>query len=480
MLSCGEPSGDVYAGALTTEIRRLDPEAEVFGLGGARMAAAGGRLTADYAGLAATGLTEVLSVLPRTWATYQRLVQAARAERPDVFVAIDFPEVNFRLGASIASLGVPVVYYIGPQVWAWRRGRLRSMTRFVTRALVIFPFEERLYRAAKIPVTFVGHPLVDLATPALGRDTFRREYQLDPDAPTVAILPGSRPNELRMILPDLVAAAARIARARPAVQFVVARAPNLPDPLFEPLAALTRATSRPPCVVESQTDEVLVAADVVLTASGTATIQTAIHEKPMIVVYRLSPLTYWLGRRFVQVDAFGMVNLVAGRTIVPEFLQEAFTPEVVANEALRFFSDEAHAVRTRDELRAVREKLGGPGASCRAAQQILEVARGDLSASGARRDMVSGRTLTPAPAVSPRPNRWAVVGVVLMCGSLLLWVLLLGVPFLPLGVGARGAVATGVVVVAELAFWGGAVIAGPEAARRIRSWWRPSRRGEPA
>ncbi len=375
MLSCGEPSGDLYAGALTREIRRLSPGAEVFGLGGRELSAAGGRLTADYAGLAATGLTEALSVLPHTWRTYRRLVHAARTERPDVFVAIDFPEVNFRLGTAVSRLGIPVVYYIGPQAWAWRSGRFRTMRGFVTRALVIFPFETPLYREAAIPVAFVGHPLLDLAPSGADRETFRRRHDLDPEAPVVAMLPGSRPNELRRILPDMVTAARHVRDRVPPVQFVVARAPGLPEPLFEPLAALRRAGA-PPRVVESQTDAVLAAADVVLTASGTATIQTAIHERPMVVVYRLSPLTYWMARRFIKVKAFGMVNLVAGRTIVPEYAQAAFTPAVVADDAVRFLSDEAHAARTRQALREVREKLGGPGASRRAAEHVLEVAAG--------------------------------------------------------------------------------------------------------
>ena len=420
MLSCGEASGDLYAGALTAEIRRLSPGAEVFGLGGRRLAAAGGHLTADLAGLAATGLTEALSVLPHTWRTYRRLVRAARTERPDVFVAIDFPEVNFRLGAAVAALGVPVVYYIGPQAWAWRGGRFRTMRRFVTRALVIFPFEEPLYREAQIPVAFVGHPLLDLTPPAADREAFRRRQGLDPQAPVLALLPGSRPNEVRRILPDLTAAARLVRDRIPAVQCVVARAPGLPDPLFEPLAALGGAGAEggdghragrelfeplealgdgrtapqlaetstsagasrarrlgggaPPRLVESQTDAVLAAADVVLTASGTATVQTAIHERPMVVVYRLSPLTWWLARRFIKVKAFGMVNLVAGRTVVPEYAQAAFKPAVVAADAVRFLTDEEHAARTRRALREVRTKLGGPGASRRAAEHVLEVA----------------------------------------------------------------------------------------------------------
>ncbi len=379
MLSCGEPSGDLYAGALTKEIRCLDPTAEVFGLGGDRFAAAGGRLLAEYSGLTVNGLAEVLPALPRHWVIYRRLVAAARAERPDVFVAIDYAGFNFRLGRAVAALGIPVVYYISPQVWAWRRRRLKTMGKFVTRALVIFPFEEAIYRQAGLPVTFVGHPLLDLAATDTGRDAYRYQHGLDPEAPTVALLPGSRQSELRMILPGLVEAAERIAQELPSVQFLIARAPNLSDTLFEPLASLERVTARSPCVVEAQTDDVLAASDVVLTASGTATIQAAIHERPMVVVYRLSPLTYWLGRRFVRIDAFSMVNLVAGHKIVPEFLQKDFTPAAVAVAALELLTDDAHARQTREDLRAVREKLGEPGGSRRAAEAVLEVATGRRS-----------------------------------------------------------------------------------------------------
>ena len=372
MVSCGEPSGDLYAGALTAELRAREPGIEIFGLGGERFAAAGGRLLASYDGLTVTGLAEVLAVLPRSWRVYRHLVDVARSERPDVLVLIDYPDFNFRLGQAVAALGVPVVYYICPQVWAWRSSRLETMRRFVSRALVIFPFEAPLYEASGIPVSFVGHPLLELTGPEHDRDEFRRAHGLDLAVPVVALLPGSRPNEIRGILPDLVRAARLIGQRIPDIQFIVARAPALSDDLFEPLEALT---PRPP-VVDSSTDAVLAAADVVLTASGTATVQTAIHERPMVVVYRLSRLTYWMGRRFVRIDAFGMVNLITGRKVVPELLQEEFTPEAVASEALRFLEDEGYAASTRADLRAVREALGGPGASGRVADQVLEVARG--------------------------------------------------------------------------------------------------------
>jgi len=222
MISCGEPSGDLYAGALVSEILSRERSADVFGFGGRRLAAAGTRLVGDFQGLSVTGLTEALRVLPRSYAMLRRLVAAARATRPDVFVAIDFPDFNFRLMAALHRLGIPIVYYISPQLWAWRAGRMRTMKRFVDRVLVIFPFEEALYRREGVPVKFVGHPLIDLVGVKAPRAALLREHGLVADAPTVALLPGSRPNELRRIVPDMAASLPLIRARVPGVQFIVA------------------------------------------------------------------------------------------------------------------------------------------------------------------------------------------------------------------------------------------------------------------
>jgi lipid-A-disaccharide synthase len=376
MISCGEPSGDLYAGALVEEIVRREPSAEVFGFGGQRLATAGARLIGDFQGLSVTGLTEAIRVLPRSFAMLRRLVAAAREQRPDVFVAIDFPDFNFRLMAKLHALGVPVVYYISPQLWAWRAGRMQTMKRFVTRVLVIFPFEEELYRKAGVPVEFVGHPLVDLVRVRQPRAALLREHGLEPTAPTVALLPGSRPNELRRIVPGIAASLPLIRARVPGVQFLVAAAPNLPDTLFGPLfdASAGAAFSRP-ALIRERADDVLAASDVVITASGTATVQAALHERPMVVVYKLSPLTYRLGKPFVRVDTYAMANLVAGKRIVPELIQEEFTSERVAAETVRLLTDRELHARTRDELHGVREKLGEHGASGRAADAVLAVAR---------------------------------------------------------------------------------------------------------
>lgn len=371
MMSCGEPSGDLYAGALAAEIHRSEPSAVITGFGSDRLRAAGASLVGDFSGLSVTGLLEVARVLPRTYAIYRRLIRDARAHRPDVFVAIDFPDFNFRLARAVRKLGVPVVYYISPQLWAWRRGRIKTMKQIADRVLVIFPFEEAFYRAAGIPVEWVGHPLLDLAHAPAPRATILARFGLDPDRPVVALLPGSRRNELHAILPDLVRAAILIRAKSPGVQFVVARAPHLGGEVFDPLKALGAGA----VMVEGETDDVLASADVALVASGTVTVQAALHECPMVVVYRLSALTYRLGKPFVRVDTYAMANLVAGRRVVPELIQDDFTPERVAAEALRVLNDPAHAAAVRRDLREVRAKLGEPGASRRAAHAVLEMAR---------------------------------------------------------------------------------------------------------
>lgn len=367
MISCGEPSGDLYAGALAAALRARVPSVEIMGFGGQSLQAAGATLTGTFSGLTVNGLAEIVGVVPRLWRMYRRLVNDAQVRRPDVFVAVDFSGFNFRLMAALRGLRIPIVYYVSPQVWAWRRRRVQTMKRFVDKVLVIFPFEAALYEQAGVPVEFVGHPLVDLAHADQPRASFLSGLNLRPDAPTVALLPGSRPNELRRIAPNLAAAVPHIRSRLPDVQFVVARAPQLPDDLFAAFGAEIP-------VVEGRTDDVLAASDVVVTASGTATVQAALHQKPMVVVYALSPLTYLLGKPFVTVDMYAMVNLVAERRIVPELIQADFTPERVAAETLALLTDKGRYTQTRDALRVVCERLGGSGASGRAAAAILEVA----------------------------------------------------------------------------------------------------------
>jgi lipid-A-disaccharide synthase len=380
MISCGEASGDLYAAALATEIRQRVPDAEIFGFGGPRLRAAGGELLGEFTRFSVTGLIEALGVIPRSFAMLRHLTAAAAARRPDVFVPIDFPDFNFRLMNGLRRLGIPVVYYVGPQLWAWRPSRMETIKAGVDRMLLIFPFEAQIYRNAGVEARFVGHPLVDLAKASQPRSPFLRDRGLVPELPTVALLPGSRRNELEHTIPRMVAALPLIRARVPDVQFIVACAPNIEDWQFAPLMTAGEGTHRP-VLVHDRTDDVIAASDVAITASGTATVQCALHERPMVVVYRLSPLTYRLGRPFVKVDTYAMPNLIAGRHIVPELIQDDFTPARVATETLSLLTDRALHARTREALRRVREQLGSPGASVRAADAVLEVALGAKPAS---------------------------------------------------------------------------------------------------
>jgi lipid-A-disaccharide synthase len=370
MLSCGEASGDLYAGALTLELQRLVPGARIIGMGGERMHAAGAELVADYRGLAVTGLVEALRVVPRSFSLLKQLREQMVRDRPDVLVAIDFPDFNFRLAAAARALGIPVVYYVSPQIWAWRPGRIKTVKEVASKVLVIFPFEKKLYEEAGVPVEFVGHPLPDLIQVTEPREQLLATAGLDPKAPTIALLPGSRPNEVRAILPILAEAATLIRGRVPSAQFVIARAPKLTDQMFESFARYTG----PSATIAGRADDVLNASDMVITASGTATVQAALHGKPMVIVYRLAPLTYKVGRPFVKVDTFGMVNLLAGRRVVPELIQDDFTPARVADETVALLTDPARAAEMRRALGEVRSALGEPGATRRAAEAVLAVA----------------------------------------------------------------------------------------------------------
>ncbi len=367
LLSCGEASGDLYAAALIRALRTREPHLHVTAFGGPRVAAEGATIVGTYEGLTVTGLTEALFVLRQSLAMLNRIEAAAREQKPDVFVAIDFPDFNFRLLPRMRKLGIPIVYYISPQLWAWRPKRIQTIQRYVDKMLVIFPFERELYERADVPVEFVGHPLIELVGARTSREDFLRSAGLDPARPVVALLPGSRPNEIRHVLPTLLAAVPKITAAVPGVQFLLARAPGLHDELF---AAASQVRS-----VVSQSDDVLAACDVAIVASGTATVQTALHDTPMVIVYRVSSLTYAIARRLVGVSTFGMVNLVAGKSIVKELIQHELTAESVAAETVALLTSPTRADAMRRDLLDVKAKLGGAGATARAAEAVLGVAR---------------------------------------------------------------------------------------------------------
>ncbi len=340
----------------------------MFGLGGDRLQDAGGRLVAHVRDLAVVGLLEVLKHLRRLRGVFRTVLGEVERERPAVAVLVDYAEFNLQLASELKSRGVPVVYYVSPQVWAWRRGRIRAIRERVTRMVVIFPFEEPLYRQAGVPVTFVGHPLVDLARPAEDHATFLAAQGLDPARPVLAVLPGSRPQEVAHNLPPIAGALRRLRERRVDWQFALAVAPSLDPRLLDrdlDGLSVTRVAGR--------THALLSASSAGIVASGTATVEAALMDLPSVVVYRLSPLTYAFGRPFVRVPHYAMANLIAGREVFKELIQRDFRPESVAREVLSLVEDPARRGDVKRGLELIRGRLGPPGASGRAAAVVAEV-----------------------------------------------------------------------------------------------------------
>lgn len=364
LISCGEPSGEFYAAELVAELRKEHPDLEAFGLGGDRLASENVRLLAHLEDLAVVGLFEVLSHLRRLKRLFDSVVAEAARVRPDLAVLIDYPDFNLRLARELKKLGIPVVYYVSPQLWAWRRGRIKDVKRDVAKMLVIFPFEEPIYREASVPVAFVGHPLIDHVKPPTDRAAIARKLGLSGDRPVIALLPGSRNKEVGFNLPPMLGAVGLLRKKRPELQFVLAGAPHLRA------NALQDATAAGVTVREGSTRDVLSSARVAVVASGTATVETALTLTPMVVVYRLSALTYTLGKPLVSVTNYAMVNLIAGRVVVPELIQSDFTPARVCEETIRVLDDGEPRAAMLQNLQEVREKLGKGGATRHAAEEV--------------------------------------------------------------------------------------------------------------
>lgn len=369
VLSAGEASGDRLGAGLARALSERIPGVRILGMGGDEMAAAGVELVQHASEVAVVGLLEVVRHLPAIRRAMARMEDLVRRASPDLLVPIDFPDFNLRLSARAKRAGVPVVYFVSPQVWAWRPGRVRTIRDLVRRMLVLFPFEAPFYERAGIPVTFVGHPAA--AQPSRDAREARIAAGLDPDRRTVALLPGSRRVEVRRLLPLMLAVAGRLAEGREQLQFVVPRAPTLSKEFVEAIvrSCSFEATIR---VVEGFYREILAGSTVGLVASGTASLDAALAGTPSVVVYRMHPLSYLVARRLVRVDHIALPNLIAGERILPELVQGAFTPKAAASIVGAWLDrpDERDAVSAR--LLGIRERLRGEGAFERAAAAIEE------------------------------------------------------------------------------------------------------------
>jgi lipid-A-disaccharide synthase len=368
LVSAGEASGELYGAGLIEALRRRVPDAQFFGVGGQRMRDAGFETIVDAHQISVVGLAEVVTHLPMIRREFKRLVREAKERKPDAAILIDFPDFNLRLARELHKLKIPVIYYVSPQLWAWRQGRIKQVKNYVRKMLVIFPFEEEFYRKHNVAAEYIGHPLADEPPPTITREQFATENKLDTAKTWVALLPGSRRKEVLLNLPLMLETAAHVRSVND--QFVLPVASSLE------LEWMKSHVSRGPVPVTLVRDAraALAHSRVAIVASGTATVEAALIGTPFVMIYRVAPLTYKLGRRFVKLSRFAMVNLIAGRDIVAEFVQQDFVPELVAVKVRDLMANGRARDTIIHDLAAVRAALHPRGeirSSDRAADAIL-------------------------------------------------------------------------------------------------------------
>jgi lipid-A-disaccharide synthase len=358
LISAGEASGDLYAAGLVEALRRHRPDLQFFGCAGPSMQKAGVRPVVDAHSLAVVGLVEVITHIPRIYGEYRKLLNAARSERPEVAILTDSPDFHLRVARQLKKLGIPVLYLVAPQVWAWRKSRLPLMRRTIHRLLCIFPFEPEFFARHGMDATYIGHPLTRLVQPSASRAELRRRFDIPDGTPLVALLPGSRIGEAARHLPFLLDALEHLrANARQAPRFILAVPPGTIPPGSHFRERISSASIQ---LLEGKTWDVLVCADVALAASGTVTIEACLLGTPMVTFYRVNNLSWWMGKALVRVPFYSMVNLVAERRIVPELIQDQMTAENLAREALELLENDGKRESMRRDLAEVARKLSGP------------------------------------------------------------------------------------------------------------------------
>jgi lipid-A-disaccharide synthase len=376
LMIAGEASGDIYGSDLARHLYKLIPSLKIAGIGGKRMRDAGVNILYDMSGISVVGVSEILPRLKAIRQAYKLAAELIRAREVDIVVLIDYPGFNIRLAGAAKKAGIPVVYYVSPQIWAWRVGRIRLLAKRIKKMIVVLPFEEDIYKRAGIDCSFIGHPLVDeiLSTRPLEESLLR--YGIGSDKTVIGLFPGSRIGEIRALLPAFLEAAQLIKNGNPKIQLVMAVAESLNfkevEDVINKWDMSKNGENRHLDVktIRGEANDVLNVSNVIIAASGTITLQAALLEKPMVIVYRLSQFTYLIAKLLVNVKDIGLVNILAGRRIVPELLQSNATPDKIAAEAKRFLYDSKYYDRTKKDLNEIKLKLGPPGASARVAKVI--------------------------------------------------------------------------------------------------------------
>jgi len=370
LIVTGESSGDLYGAQVVEAIASIAPQVQLYGIGGNEMERRGVNLLFSSSELAVVGLTEVLEKLGHIWKAWRKIKRFIVDQKPHLAVLIDYPGFNLRLARVLKDNAVPVLYYVSPQVWAWHSGRIKKIAQRVSKMAVILPFEVPIYQQAGVDVEFVGHPLLDILDVGISHDEARRQLGVPPDALLIGLLPGSREREVKALLPPLLSAATILSREFPSCRFMLPLASTVRRDLAQRCLAGSHLFLE---VVEGRTFEVMKAADLLLVVSGTATLEGAIAGVPMVIIYRLSRISYLIGRMLVKVKCIGLANIVVGKKVVPELIQNDVTPQRIAQEAKKILRDP----ETRDEIEAafktVKEKLGAKGAAHRVAHIALQM-----------------------------------------------------------------------------------------------------------
>ena len=367
-LVAGETSGDQHAARLVSAMQQKDPNLFFCGIGGPALKQAGVRIVTDAAGLSVVGITEVFARLPAIFHGLAVMKKLLKSLRPDLLILIDFPDFNLHVAAAAKKIGIPVLYYISPQVWAWRRGRVRRIARLVDHMAVILPFEEDFYRQHNVPVSFVGHPLVD-GPSAVCRQNLKTT---DVNRPVIGLLPGSRSSEIARHLPVMLEAAAILKAETKAAEFLISHAPSVSKGQIDAIMA-EHAGAAALEVISAPVETVFERSDMVIAASGTVTLQAALHGTPMVIIYRVSPVSFWLGRALVRVPHIGLVNLVGGEQIVPELVQHEARPDKIAGAVKHLLHNPQELNHLKQQLLGLRDVLGGPGAAARVADIALSL-----------------------------------------------------------------------------------------------------------
>lgn len=368
LIVAGEASGDMYGADVALALMGRFPGCEIFGLGGEKMLQAGVELEGDIRHTAAMGPLAALGKLSTLYRVFRRLADRIESSPPNAAILIDFPDFNLRLSKRIKAANIPVIYYISPQVWAWRAGRVKQIRELVTKMLVIFPFEEQIYKDAGVDVEFVGHPLIESVRATKTKEEFLRHHNLDVKKQILAILPGSREKEIRNILPTLCDVVERIRASKPESQFVLPAAPNLDPDLIKGITG-----SRPIRIIRGDTYNTLRYARAAIVASGTATLEAALLGTPQVIVYRISPVEAWfLDKFFLKVRLFGIVNIILGEEVVPELFQDRFTPELVSQAAMKLMDDVWLQSRIRGNYETLRRQLSGNKVAERVVAAVAE------------------------------------------------------------------------------------------------------------